>query len=243
MMPTPRLRILAVASLGLALVLPSYRAAAYEETAVTNGGTVAGRVWFPNEFPESESFKVPKDNHVCGIRKPDQEFIVDEASHGLQNVIIEILGITAGKPLALPDPTLDQQECTYLPHVQVAAAGSKVVIANADAVLHNIHAWAGDTTLFNIAQPPIGNVKFKKQLTETGPVRVVCDVHEWMAAYIYVVDHPYVAITDAEGRYTIPDVPPGSYKVKVWHEGLGEVIKDVTVTAGGSATVDLDIGK
>lgn len=243
MMLTQRSRFLMAGALGLALCAAPRMAAAYDEVAVDNGGVVSGRVWFPGEFPESESFKVPKDNDVCGIRKRDQTFLVDEASRGLRNAIVEMVGIGAGKALDLPQATLDQAECSYVPHVQLAEAGTKVVISNSDPILHNIHAWAGDKTLFNIAQPPIGKLKFKKDLTVTGPVRIVCDVHDWMAAYIYVVDHPYVAVTDAEGRYAIEGVPPGTYTVKVWHEGLGEVTREATVTAGETATVNLEIGK
>ncbi len=236
-------RLACAGSLAAMLLAGPGAAVAYEEATVENGGTVAGRIWFPGEHPESESFKVPKDNHVCGIRKRDQTFIVDGTSGGLKNAVIEIVGVSAGKPLALPGPTLDQAECTYVPHLQVAALGTQVVITNSDPILHNIHAWVGDKTLFNVAQPPVGKLQFRQDLAEVGPVRVVCDVHDWMAAYVYVVDHPYVAVTDAAGRFTIPDVPPGTYTLKVWHEGLGEVTREVTVTAGDTATEDFEIGK
>lgn len=225
------------------LVAGTPPATAYEETVVSNGGAITGRVWFADEYPESESFKIPKDNHVCGIRKPDHEFIVDEATKGLKNVVVEVRGVQAGRAMGLAEPVLGQKECSYVPHVQVAPVGSEVSITNSDPILHNIHAYGGERTLFNIAQPPVGNLEFRKALKDTGVVKVVCDVHDWMAAYIYVVDHPYVAVSDSTGAFSIPDLPPGTYELAAWHEALGEITKTVTVTAGATARADFEIGK
>jgi plastocyanin len=132
---------------------------------------------------------------------------------------------------------LDQKVCVYRPHVLVVPINKPVKILNSDGILHNIHTYGKKNPPKNMAQP-----KFKKELTETfaqpEAVPVKCDVHGWMSAWIVAVDHPYYAVTDASGKFTIEDVPAGTYTVEYWQEKLGTQTKQVTVAASGSATAD-----
>jgi uncharacterized membrane protein len=97
-------------------------------------------------------------------------------------------------------------------------------------------------TVYNLALP------FKDQVIEklnrvAGLIDVKCDAHPWMRAYIYSSRHPYVAITDASGNFEIKDIPPGKYKVRVWHEGFEEVSKEVEVKAGGVSDMNVTFTK
>jgi plastocyanin len=111
---------------------------------------------------------------------------------------------------------------------------------NSDPVLHNIHFYQNDESLFNIAQPVQGQVT-KKKIEKTGFVYAECDVHGWMQGHLAVVDSPYYAVTDENGKFSITDLPAGTYHVKVWHEYLGEKSQDITVAAKGDASLNLDL--
>ena len=233
-----------IATLALGVALPLHHPGdeiEYEEYEVTDGGTITGRVFFEGDFPEAHSIKTTADVDVCGTRVESEEFVVEADSRGLANVVLRILDIGAGKPFAESAAQLAQLGCRYAPHVAVVRAGEKLQIINKDPILHNIHAYRGDDTEFNLAQPRQDQVTPKK-IAPAGVVRVACDIHAWMQGWVIVVDNPYVALTDASGRFEIADVPPGSYALTMWHEVLGDVTKPVTVQAGGTSTVDFAIG-
>ena len=141
----------------------------------------------------------------------------------------------------LPKPqkqtiTIDQKNCRYHPHVQAASVGSTLEILNSDPMLHNIHGYVGQQTLFNLAMPIKGQ-KIPRPLPRAGLVSIKCDVHSWMQGYVVVSDTPF-AVDSEDGSYTIKDVPAGTYTVTAWHEKLGTKSEKVTVPATGDATVD-----
>ena len=84
-------------------------------------------------------------------------------------------------------------------------------------------------------------MKFSYEHAET--VRVVCDVHSWMKAWIIVTEHPYYAITDQEGQFRLENVPEGNYRIKAWHEELGEQIREATVTTDQDATINFEFSQ
>jgi hypothetical protein len=115
-------------------------------------------------------------------------------------------------------------------------------ILNSDGILHNIHTHSTANPASNKAQP-----KFKKTLTEkfTKPeiVKATCDAHGWMTGWIVATDHPFVAVTDENGNFTIKDVPAGNYKVEIWHETLGKQVKEVSIKGKEDAKLTLELGK
>ena len=214
---------------------------AYEEVEVTDGGSLSGRVYFDSDYPEAETIRPTRDGDTCGIRIPSEEFVVDPDNRGLAGAIVQVIGVTEGKPFAKVKPQLTQLKCRYEPHVQVVRPGTRVKITNQDAILHNVHAYDGDKTLFNIAQPIQGQVTPLK-LKKAGMVRFACDVHNWMDAWVLVVDNPYFAVTDAAGRFSIDDLPPGDYEITMWHEVLGTSTKSASIAKNGTAELDFVIG-
>jgi len=229
------------------LSLASATAQDYKVAKVKDPGTIKGRVFFGGDFPKPEPFLVPGvyAQH-CGTSKPNEEFIVSPENKGLKNAVIYLEGIKAGKAFSKVAPKLQQEGCQYVPHVQVVPAGASVEIVNQDDTLHNVHSYFDPdgkrSTLFNIAQPIKGK-KDHKKLTKVGVVKVECDVHRWMSSYLIVRDNPYYALTKADGSYEITGVPPGSYELVMWQEGLGQGKKRVVVKAGEVTEVPFQIGK
>lgn len=216
-----------------------------EAGTTLNGGAIVGTVSFPEEYPKRGKITVSRDHQVCGAFKYSEDFVVSKENHGLQNVVVTVLTPRRLKKASKARvATLNQKGCQYIPHVQAVQVGTVLEILNNDGLLHNIHAYINgidpSKSAFNIAQPAFLK-KTKRTLDKTGVYYFKCDVHDHMSAYIAVMNHPYHAVTNEEGRFTITDIPPGSYKVQAWHEVLGTLEKDVTVAGGKTAEVNFEI--
>jgi plastocyanin len=214
-------------------------------TASVNGGTITGVISFPKEYPEREKIIITKDNQVCGAFQYSEVFVVSEENHGLQNVVVSLKNVKSGqKTSAEAVATLNQKGCRYTPHVQAVPVGATLEIFNSDGILHNVHAYLSgldpSKTVFNKAQPKFLK-KIKQTLDKPGMYYFKCDVHAHMGAFIAVMDHPYYSVSDESGKFTITNVPPGSYKVQAWHEALGTLEKEVTVESGKTVELNFEI--
>jgi plastocyanin len=234
---------MAVAALGLGAVLTT-SAAAYEAIAVADGGTITGTVKYKGDPPAPEKVAVTKDTEVCGKEKTAPALLVG-ADKGIKNVVVRIADIRKGKKLEPPasNPVFDQKGCEFHPHVLLFPAGSTIDILNSDGILHNVHTTSTVNPSFNQAQP-----KFKKKITKTiekpeMPIKVVCDAHGWMSAWWISQEHPYYALTDDGGAFTLSDVPPGDYQVEIWHETLGKHVEKVSVKAGEQVKLSVEMAK
>jgi len=183
---------------------PSFGESAYRVIEVEKGGEIAGSVKLLGKFPAPRKLIVARDQAVCGQSQRAEDFIVDPKSKGLKNVVITIQDIAAGKSFAATTaPVISQVHCVYLPHVQVFQPQTKLTIRNNDQVLHNIHAYAGEQVLFNIAQPSYVKKWPVRLLSTSEVINVQCDMHEWMSAYLIPVEHPYAAVTDESGGFSM----------------------------------------
>ena len=134
--------------------------------------------------------------------------------------------------------TLDQKGCTYVPHVFGLRAGQTFSITNSDGTKHNVHSHPKVNKDFNVAQDKGGKNEFVFSAKEKA-IPFQCDVHSWMKAYAFVVDHPFFGATDASGSITIGNLPAGEYTFKVWHEqfsGEKAYEQDVKVTVKDGET-------
>ena len=216
-------------------------AAKYKVEEVSGGGTIEGSVLYHGPV-KMRTVLPTKDKSVCGgIRKEPLVVVGDGGT--VKDSVVFLKGVAAGKPWPKMSggerPVLDQEKCKFQPHVQVARRG-KLDIINSDPVLHNTHGYYGKRTAFNVALPIQGG-KVTKLLRSPGDVRVDCDAHGWMLAWIYVVDNPYFAQTGEDGRFSITDVPPGEYTLGVWQEELGLVEMPVEVAANDVTRMSVEL--
>ena len=230
---TPAL-MFGVLSLGV-----SARGAAYEVITVTNGGTVQGVVKLAGAAPAVPAIKTTKNQDYCGASIENPLYEVGKDG-GLKNVEVFLKGVEKGKANPGGTITLMNTHCMFDPRVQGSSVGQQIKIASDDPILHNTHPQNNDTsaTIYNIALPFKGFSVTKPLPATPELIRVKCDAHEWMRAWIWEFDHPYYSTTDASGHFEIKDVPPGTYTVVAWHETMGQKDASATVSAGKPATVD-----
>lgn len=251
-----RLRWRTVGLIATLLLGAAGAAGAYEAVDVKDGGTLTGVVKFAGEPPKLGPIPVTKDKEVCGTSKPSEALVVGP-NKGVKNAVVWIEGIAKGKKPQGGDTVVDNVKCLFSPHVSVVGGGP-AKIKNSDSILHNTHGFLDKATVFNLALPMQNQViDVTKRLKKTGVVDVQCDAHPHMRATMVVLDHPYVAVTDDSGAFRLTDVPPGTYKVVVWHEswkvtgtdkdGRPSYDKPVTVTrevavpAKGEAKLDVEL--
>jgi hypothetical protein len=184
------------------------------------------------------AIRVTFDQKVCGAELPDQSVIVDGEGH-LANAVVTLVGVKARAPareiLVLND------KCAFVPRVQVAGSNSVVKTSSKDPILHTTTVQLRDgRQLFNVALPVPG-MEITKPLPAAGALSVSCSTHQWMRAWILVTDD-VAAVSGPDGRFTLPEVPPGTYQLRVWHESLKAADQTVTVTAAGKLiTVNLEL--
>ena len=117
-----------------------------------------------------------------------------------------------------------------------------LTILNSDGVLHNVHTWPKKNRSKNIAMPGVfKEMKLKFRRSET--IRVSCDIHPWMEAWIIVSENPYTAVTNEKGSFKLTDVPPGEYTLRMWHESFGPMEQTITVSTGEETQVDFALTK
>jgi hypothetical protein len=133
---------------------------------------------------------------------------------------------------------LDQHGCQYIPHVMGVRTGQDIEIHNSDDTTHNVRAFARTNRPFNIGQPPGSAPRVKSFDKAEEEIRMKCDVHPWMQAYIFAMDHPFFATTGPDGSFRIAGLPAGEYTVVAWHEKYGEQRATATIGADGSGEVN-----
>ncbi len=201
-------------------------------------GSIAGTVKVARPPAAAAPAKVARQTDVCGTSVAS-DAVVTGPGKTLAATAVWLEGVAKRAGVKGRDITLDQRRCRFEPRIQTATKGSTLLVTSRDRVLHNVHGFVGDRTLFNVAVPVPG-MTIRKPLAEAGHIRFQCDAgHTWMAAHVWVFDHPYHAMSGADGTFRIPDVPPGTYRWKAWHERLGEKTASVTVAAGQPARITI----
>lgn len=213
--------------------------------SVLTAGGVKGTVKYDGKVPKMRPIKMAADP-ICDGKHPEgparQEWLLAGAEGELKNVFVYVKEGLDKKEFSPPETpaTLDQNGCVYLPHVQGVQTGQKIEILNSDGTLHNVHALpkVKNNDAFNEAMPG-ARKKITKQFDEVEVmVRIKCDVHPWMGAYVGVLDHPFYAVTDAKGSFEIKDLPPGTYTIEAWHERLPPKTATITIKDDETATAD-----
>lgn len=203
---------------------------------------VKGTVTVEGVVPANAQIKMNADP-VCARQVTGEQtmetYVVGPDGKTLGNVFVYVKDGLGN--LVFDAPTtpakIDQKDCRYHPHVFGIQVGQPLEIINSDPTLHNIHAVAKNNREFNNGQP-IQNMKTTH--TFTAPEVMVpfkCDVHGWMNAYVGVLNHPFYAVTEANGTFTLKGLPAGTYTIEAWHEKLGSQTQSVTVAAKESKDI------
>lgn len=229
------------------------------ETATESGyGDLTGTVTFKGDFTEPAAIirmgdGSVKDAAVCSAESiPDEGLIVDPSSKGIANVLIYMdkkpANIKADL-LEIPKEPLvfDQKGCKFFPHVLPLRVGQELLVKSEDAIAHNTHTFPVRNDPFNkvIKAGDREGVPCNYTKSENGPLEVKCDLHTWMRAYHFPIDHPYFALTGKDGKFTIPGIPAGKHVFKVWQEkgpGDAHLLErklEITIKADTPTTHDL----
>ena len=250
------------------LVLGLSAAWAYEEIQVTDGGTITGKVMITEGTPTPKGFNLITfpDPVYCGRISTGtgwrilKEFSVS-VDGGLKDAVVVLVDATKGKPFTFEPPTIEARDCRFLPFVSVVKDRSEVNVVNMDPVFHDIQAYEtshlGPRVLFNTPLPMnphhMHNVGADShehlagqpmteviRMTKDRRIFVMqCGFHAYMESWGLAVDNPYFAVTQADGTFSLGEVPPGDYTVLAWHPGVGTMTeKKVTVPAKQTVKAD-----
>lgn len=204
-------------------------------------GDVSGKVSFEGKAPIAMKLKMNADP-VClktNSKGAFGEEVVVNKNGTLKNVLVYVKDGLGGKTFPTPSQKLvfDQIGCVYKPHVLGIQLGQELEVLNSDPTLHNVHSLSKSNTQFNQAMPMKG-MKITKKFDKLETFKVKCEVHTWMGAYIGVFNHPFYAVSNDDGTFTLKGVPAGDYTIEAWHEKYGVQTAKVKVDAAGKATAD-----
>ncbi len=205
-------------------------------------GTIRGRVRLEGELPGNAVIRMGVDPLCAELtqgRRLVQQTVVTSPAGDLANVFVRLAGDFPEMPIPAEPVLIDQADCLFVPRVVGVRVGQVVQIRNSDPLLHNVDALGSEVNGFNVSQPLQGMVYETRFEPEEGMIRLRCDLHRWMTEYIGVVAHPWFAVTDTTGTFTLAGVPVGTHSLTAWHEEYGLLEATVVVEAGGEALVEL----
>src|SRR5437870_5916815 len=209
--------------------------------AVDGAGATAikGKVQYVGPPVEPRKLPVTVDQFVCGKDKDDENLVLS-SQRGVRNAVVSLASPPPGAQwqFSTAPVFLDQRQCVFIPRVTLVPAGGTVEFLNSDRLLHNIHSAGKANPVFNRTQPRARTIPITFAKPEI--VRIGCDLHGWMRAWIVVMEHPFHAVTGGDGDFALPNLPPGKYTLSAWQETLGTVTKDVTV-GDGDVTVTIEM--
>ena len=243
--------------LGLLAVTGQPRAATAEDQGTEEKGkdeaygTIVGQFVIEGEIPQLQPLVVAgavsvNDAAICAAANfPDDSLVVDPESKGIANVFVYLPKAEKVHPnlkeSKKKEVDFDQKGCRFIPHALFVRTDQVVLVKSSDNCAHNTRTVPLRNQALNYALPPNDRtgVPFKNRLPERLPIEIQCNIHPWMKARWLVLDHPYGAISDDLGRFTISDLPAGDHELVVWHERVGYVNRKFTVTVVAGKTIDV----
>ena len=228
-------------------------------TSIAFAANIIGTVTYDKSDPTTRkalAINTQEKHCIDATKGAKSEELVVSKGKGIQNVVI-YARVRGGGELKMPEknPTVDQKDCRYLPHVIAVPVGVTVDVTSNDPVAHNVHSHATKNEAKNFQIPKKGII-IPYEITKAEEIKLTCDIHAWMSGYIVAVNSNYYTVTgqkddkdnwihpddyeksDDTGKYTIKDVPAGRARVVVWHEKLGSANKTVEVPESGDLKVD-----
>lgn len=211
--------------------------------AIVSAGSITGNVRFVDNPSNLAPVKVSKDQDYCGETLPNETYLVDP-NGGLKNAVVFL----EQAPAIASDPqklnTIENTGCRYSPRVLAMQKGERLRVKNNDPKLHIPHSYLNEKTVFMLSLPFKNSIlDATRKIKDTGVLKLVCDTHAWMLGFVHVFDHPFFAVTDDKGAFSIPNVPAGTYILKTWHEDAGVTSQEVVVSESGVVRVNFDFAK
>ena len=206
---------------------------------------VSGKILFEGAvLPETAKLKTNENIDYCGETVPSDRLLIDRNSKGIKNAVVllsprqEESHPSSKKGEAIH--ALLNFHCRFAPHVLVMKKGESLFIKNGDPLLHSNHLYKGTKSLFNLAVTP-GSEPIQKAINEERELRLKCDIHDFMEAFILVDPAPWSLITDDKGAFNFGEVPPGPYRFSVWHETFDRLVVDLTLKPGEERYLPLGV--
>jgi carboxypeptidase family protein len=204
--------------------------------ATTSAGaaTIKGVVKFEGIPPKARPISMVADpscakQHFGHILTGE---VVADSTGGLQNALVFIADGVGDRTFDPPtEPVvISQKGCLYQPHVLAVRANQPFEVVNDDPTVHNIHPTPANNREWNKAELPGARVE-EAFAREEIAIPVKCNIHPWMRGYIAVLKNPYFAVTKQDGSFDLPNLPPGTYTIKAWHEKQGTATQTITIGA------------
>jgi plastocyanin len=205
-------------------------------------GRITGTVTYEGAPPPMKTITLAGEPQ-CAAGHPGPVPAGDALVHDgrVENAVVYVKDGLGERTFAVPDTpvVIDQAGCLYAPRVAGARACQPVQFVNSDGVLHNVHGTPKNSPPWNFGMAVRGSQRAIRVPNPEVAIEIRCDVHPWMRAYLGVLDHPYFAVTGADGRFMLADLPPGDYAVESWHERFGT--REARVTVGPRETKDVSL--
>ena len=231
-----------------ALVIAAVTAVFLPAAPPATAGAISGTIKYEGRVPSLPSIKMNADPGCLAKHKTPvkSEMLVLGDGNTMANILVHVKSGVPDKSYPTPSKpvVMDQNGCRYSPHVMGAMVGQEFKILNSDGLLHNVHALPKVNKQFNMAMPKSRTEAVETFNREEGIFKIKCDVHPWMNSYVAVLTHPFFDATGKDGKFTLSDLPAGTYEIEAWHESkLGSQTKTVTVSADETKTVDFTFSR
>jgi plastocyanin len=209
-----------------------------------SASAVTGKALYEGRKPVRKPVGMDEEPQCARLHQSPviDDSLVVNAEGALANVFVHITRGLEGKKFEPPtDATapvvIDQKGCWFSPRVTGMRAGQRLKVTNSDPLTHNIHPMAEVNRDWNQSQSPGADPLIRRFTQPEVMIRVKCNIHSWMRSWIGVVDHPYFAVTGADGGFQLRDLPPGNYTIEAWQEQLGAQEQQVTLPPSGKIDI------
>ncbi len=227
---------------GAAVSVQAAAATSSQPVDLSQVGSLKGVVKFEGTPAETRMLSVQGNPECAAFHKNGQiaseELVVNNGM--LQNAFVYVKSGLEGRTFDIPKEQVkvENKGCVYVPHVVGAMVGQEILYINSDSTLHNVHSYPKVSKGFNLGLPIQGMKQAKKFDKPEVMVSLKCDVHPWMLGYVGVLEHPYFAVSDSSGVFSIPNLPAGEYTIEAWHEKLGVQTQQITVAANETKDIE-----
>lgn len=228
----------------VALLAASPAPSAVAEPQASDEATITGRVKIKGEIPKRRKISTNADPKCAAMHPGDlmtDDFVIDAAG-SVQYAFVYVKEGLGDQKFTVPKTPVivEQKGCRFEPHVLGIMVGQELMFRNMDDLMHIVHVVPRNNREFGFSQAKRGEER-PKVFAAKEIIRLFCDVHPWMVAWIHVLDHPLWAVTGPDGKFKMKGLPPGKYTIEAWHDGYKAVTQEIEVKAKDSKTLNFEL--